>query len=187
MFQGFLCAFLLGISFMNAEVAEMIELDIISYEKLIQGDLDALQTLDKALHEKGIVGVRGVPGYKAKYEQFISAARKFSALPEDVKERYKPNRALGETFLGYEMGKEKFKRPDGTWVVDDLKTSYYAYIPDSTKNKWPMEFNLKEPFEALGQLMADAGELVMHKIGLLGSITGFVRRRFSARPNALLS
>ena len=50
---------------MNAEVAEMIELDVIPYERLIQGDFDALQTLDKELHEKGIVGVRGVPGYKA--------------------------------------------------------------------------------------------------------------------------
>lgn len=169
----FLCTFFLGSSFMNAEVAEMIELDVIPYEKLIQDDFDVLQTLDKALHEKGIVGVRGVPGYKAKYEQFINAARRFNALPEDVKESYKPNKALGETFLGYEMGKEKFKRPDGTWVVDDLKTSYYAYIPDSTKNKWPLEVNLQEPFEALGQLMADTGELVMHKIGLLGSVTGF--------------
>ena len=41
---------------MHAEVTEMIELDIIPYEKLIQGDFDALQTLDKALHEKGIIG-----------------------------------------------------------------------------------------------------------------------------------
>jgi isopenicillin N synthase-like dioxygenase len=173
MFAVFLGALLLGSSFMNAEVAEMIELDVIPYEKLIQGDFDALQILDRALHEKGIVGVRGVPGYKEKYEQFINAVRRFSALPEEVKESYKPNRALGETFLGYEMGKEKFKRPNGTWVVDDLKTSYYAYVPDSTKNKWPLEVNLKEPFESLGQLMADTGEWVMHKIGLLGNSTGF--------------
>ena len=54
---------------------------------------------------------------------------------------------LGETFLGYGEGKEKFQRPNGTWVVDDLKTSYYAYIPDSAKNKWPSEINLKEPYE----------------------------------------
>lgn len=35
MFRLFLCIFLLGSSFMNAEVAEMIDLDIIPYEKLI--------------------------------------------------------------------------------------------------------------------------------------------------------
>lgn len=171
MFRAFLCFCFLWSSFVHAQ--EMIALDVIPYEKLIQGDVDALHTLDRALHEKGIVGVRGVPGYKAQYEEFIEAARKFSALPEEVKENYKPNRALGETFLGYEMGKEKFKRPDGTWVVDDLKTSYYAYIPDSTKNKWPSEVNLKDPFEGLGQLMADTGEIVMHKIRLLGGNAGF--------------
>lgn len=155
-----------------ADGIERLELEVISYEKLIQGDFDTLQVLDKALHEKGIVGMRGVPGYREKYEQFIQTAQEFSALPEDVKEVYKPNRALGETFLGYETGKEKFQRPNGTWVVDDLKTSYYAFIPDGPKNKWPIEVNLKEPFEDLGQLMAETGEVVMRKMGLLGSTTG---------------
>lgn len=32
---------------------------------------------------------------------------------------------------------------------------------------------MKEPFQVLGQLMADTGELIMHKIGLLGNVTGF--------------
>jgi hypothetical protein len=27
-------------------------------------------------------------------------------------------------FLGYEKGKDKFKRPDGKWVVDDLKINW---------------------------------------------------------------
>jgi len=173
MFRVFVCTLLLGGNLMSTEVQEVIDLDVIFYEKLLQGDSDALQILDKALHENGIVGVRGVPGYREKYAQFIEAARTFSALPEEVKEGYKPNRELGETFLGYESGKEKFRRPDGSWVVDDLKTSYYAHIPDGAKNKWPFEVNVKDPFQALGQLMADTGELVMHQIGLLGDATGF--------------
>jgi len=173
MCRAILMILLIGSGFLHAERAELLELDIISYEKLLQNDFDALQILDKALHEKGIVGVRGVPGYREKYSEFILAARQFHSLSEETKENYKPNRALGETFLGYEAGKEKFRRPDGTWVIDDLKTSYYAYIPDSAQNKWPLEVNLKEPFEALGQLMADTGELIMHQIGLLGSATGF--------------
>lgn len=163
----------IGSCFLHANAVEQLQLEVISYEKLIQGDFETLQALDRALHEKGIVGIRGVPGYRETYQQFIKAAREFSTLSEDIKEGYKPNRALGETFLGYETGKEKFQRPNGTWVVDDLKTSYYAFIPDTSKNKWPIETNLKEPFEALGQLMADTGELVMYKIGLLGSSTGF--------------
>ena len=158
---------------MYADAIEHLQLETISYEKLIQGDFEAIQILNKALNEKGIVGVQGVPDFREKYEQFINAAQEFSALSEEIKESYKPNRALGETFLGYETGKEKFLRPNGVWVVDDLKTSYYAFIPDSFKNKWPSEMNLKGPFEALGELMADAGELVMHKIGLLGNATGF--------------
>src|SRR5690606_5410377 len=107
----------------SVEATEVLDLDVISYEKLTDGDSAALQILDKALHEKGIVGIRGVPGYKEKYEQFIKTAREFSQLPEEIKERYQPNRELGETFLGYEAGKEKFQRPNGEWVVDDLKTS----------------------------------------------------------------
>ncbi len=166
----------LGTNFLNADNADIDEplvLDIISYEELVQADEHALQILRKALHEKGIVGVRGVPGYKATYERFINAAREFSALPEEIKEGYKPNRSLGETFLGYEMGKEKFQRPNGDWIVDDLKASYYAFVPDSCKNKWPVEVDLRTPFQDLGALMAQTGELVMHTIGLLGDTTGF--------------
>lgn len=172
MLRLFLTTLLLG-SFMNVTAIEILDLDIISYEKIIEGDLPTIQTLNKALHEKGIVGVRGVPGYKEKYEQFIKAARTFSTLPEQIKEHYKPNRELGETFLGYEAGKEKFQRPNGEWIIDDLKTSYYALIPDNIKNKWPVEIDLKTPFEALGTSMARMGEQIMYKIGLLGDCTGF--------------
>jgi isopenicillin N synthase-like dioxygenase len=150
-----------------AQSVEILELDVISYAQLIQNDADTLQTLDLALHEKGIVGVRGVPGYRDQYERFMTAARAFSTLPEEVKEQYQPNLSLGDTFLGYERGKEKFPSPDGTWVIDDLKTSYYAFVPNQSRNKWPTEVNLQEPFLALGQLMVDTGEILMHKIGLL--------------------
>lgn len=173
MLRFLLTILLAGFSFMNSEAVETLELDIIPYEKLVQGDLEALQILDKSLHEKGIVGVRGVPGYREKYEQFIKAAREFSALPEEIKERYKPDRDLGETFLGYEEGKEKFQRPSGEWVVDDLKTSYYAVIPDHPQNKWPSEVELRAPFIALGESMAEMGELILYKLGLLGDLTGF--------------
>lgn len=154
------------------ETIEILNLDVINYEDFIKEDGQAMLILNRALYEKGIVGIRGVPGYKEKYQQFIQAAREFSALPEEVKESYKPNRALGETFLGYESGKEKFQRPNGEWVVDDLKTSYYAFVPDNVKNKWPREVDLRSPFETLGELMAEMGESIMYKIGFLGGDTG---------------
>ena len=170
----------------TACIAETLQLDVVSYTQLMKGDRDALDTVDRALHQKGIVGVRGVPGYQEAYQEFIQAARAFSSLPEEIKETYKPNRDLGETFLGYESGKEQFQRPDGTWVIDDLKTSYYAYVPDTRGNKWPEEVNLRDPFEQLGQVMATTGEMVMHAIGLLGDATGLELEEEGARLGRML-
>lgn len=154
------------------EMVELLDLDVISYEELVQEDAETLSLLKKALQEKGIVGVRGIPGYKEKVYHFIEAAREFASLPEEIKERYAPNRSLGETFLGYERGKERFKRPDGKWVVDDLKVSYYGFVPDSPLNKWPLEVDLRAPFQEIGDLMSEVGEAMMEKIGLLGTSTG---------------
>jgi isopenicillin N synthase-like dioxygenase len=153
------------------ELQEILSLDIISYEDFVREDFDALGALKKALHEKGIVGIRGIPGYKEKVLKFIETAREFSALPEDAKAAYAPNRSIKE-FLGYEVGKEKFKRPDGRWVIDDLKVSYYGFVPDDPLNKWPSEVDLRGPFQDLGMLMSQMGEAVMKKIGLIGPTTG---------------
>ncbi len=171
MLRVFLSVLLMASSFLNARIEEALSLDVISYEKLVEGDAETLKILKDALHEKGIVGVRGVPGFKEKHERFIEAAREFNALPEEMKEQYKPNRSLGDTFLGYEEGKEKFQKPNGDWVIDDLKVSYYARIPDNSKNKWPCEVDLRMPFQDLGEIMAETGESIMRKIGLLGGST----------------
>jgi len=154
------------------DAVEILSLDVISYDALIKEDSESLAVLEKALHEKGIVGIKGIPGCKEKVLKFIENARMFSALPEEVKERYAPDHSRGEMFLGYEKGKEKFKRPDGRWVVDDLKVSYYAFVPESPLNKWPLEVDLKTPFQDLGDLMSEMGKTVMEKIGLIGPSTG---------------
>jgi len=159
-------------AFEGAAGIEILDLDIIPYEDFVQGSPETMQLLDYALHEKGIVGIKGVPGYREKVQRFIQRAREFSALPEAVKDQYAPNHELGETFLGYEMGKEKFKLPDGKWVIDDLKVSYYGFIPDISINKWPAEVDLKSPFQEIGALMVDMGEAIMKKIGLIGPMTG---------------
>ncbi len=159
-------------SAMETEEIEVFSLDIISYEAFIKEDAETLSLLEKALYEKGIVGIRGIPRYKEKVLRFIESARQFLELPESIKESYAPNRLLGELFLGYERGKEKFKRPDGRWVVDDLKVSYYGFVPDSPLNKWPLEVDLRTPFQELGMLMSEVGEAVMKKVGLIGLNTG---------------
>lgn len=150
-----------------AENIEILDLDIIAYEDLIQKDPNALQTIRNALFEKGIVGVKGVPGYKESAFRFIERAREFSALPLSVKQAYAPDRSRGE-YTGYEIGNEKFKRPDGTWVADDSKASYYAFVTEYENNVWPVECDLKTPFEEIGQIMFQTGKKVMEVIDLLG-------------------
>lgn len=151
-----------------AEEIEVLSLDVVPYELFIQGDAETVSTLKKALYEKGIVGIRGVPGYREKVSRFVETAREFSNLPEETKDQYEPMRDQGDLFLGYEKGKEKFKRPDGSWVIDDLKVSYYAFVPDEPSNRWPVEVDLQTPFQDLGGLMANIGKIVMEKIELIG-------------------
>lgn len=152
--------------------SEILELDIVSYDDFVRQDAEALQLLKKALHEKGIVGIRGIPGYQEKVQNYIETARKFYSLPEEVKDSYAPNHEIDSTFLGYERAKEKFIGPDGNWVNDYLKASYYAWIPDRFDNKWPTEMDLKTAFQDLGMLMAQMGESVMRAVELIGPRTG---------------
>lgn len=157
---------------------EILSLDIISYDDFVGCNCETLNILNKALNEKGIVGIKGVPGYKEKVQTFIQKSREFTALSEQVKKCYAPNRSSGE-LTGYESGKEQFKRPDGKWVVDDLKVSYYAYIPENSLNRWPKEVDLQTAFLDLGMLMYEVGQSVMKKIGLIGSNTGMYLNEIS--------
>ena len=155
----------------DKEKIETLDLDVISYDDFVECNSQTLSILIKALYEKGIVGIKGVPGYKEKVHTFIKRSREFTSLSSQIKNSYAPNRSLGE-LTGYEQGKERFKRPDGKWVIDDLKVSYYAYIPENPLNKWPSEVDLQTAFLDLGMLMSQMGESVMEKIGLVGSNTG---------------
>lgn len=162
----------IGACVAGALQSEELSLQVLSYDLFMQEDRGTLERLQKALYEDGIVGIQGVPGYAEKMSQFIEEARAFAALPEEVKEHYAPNRERGDLFLGYEKGKERFKRSDARWVVDDLKVSYYAFVPDQPQNRWPVETELQKSYLELGNLMSDMGEAVMKKIGLIGSSTG---------------
>ncbi len=153
-------------------IAAALTLTIISYESFEKGDPTALSQLKRALLEEGIVGIKGIPMLQENVERFIESARAFSALPESVKNTYAPNRERGDLFLGYEEGKERFQRADGTWVVDNLKVSYYAFVPDHCSNIWPQKLWFKTPFLKLGTLMSEMGEKVMRAIELTGPATG---------------
>ena len=62
--------------------APTLDLDVISYESFMQENDHPI--LEKALNEKGIVGIRGLPGYKEKVLRFIDAAKVFFA-PLEIK------------------------------------------------------------------------------------------------------
>jgi isopenicillin N synthase-like dioxygenase len=157
---------------------EVLSLTVISYEDFAQSEPAAISALKKALYETGIVAVKGIPGYSEKAVQFIEANRAFSELPQEITENCAPDRSHEATFKGYERGKEKFQRPDGTWVIDDLKNSYYADIPDNASNIWPKVMDLQTPYQALGALMSEMCTSVMEKIGLIGGNTGISSKGF---------
>lgn len=143
-----------------------MELEIISYSDLF----DRKQTfvtrkIEQALFLTGIIGVRGVPDFENKCRTFIHAARKFSSLDNAIKQRYAPNRDAGDT-EGYELGAEWFKNKNGEWQIDDKKASFYSFVPDHPRNKWPQEMDLKTPYLELGELIFSVGKSLMNKIGL---------------------
>ena len=159
-----------------------LNVDVFSYEDFASNDSATLKGIKQALVDKGIVGLRGIPGYKESAEKFISAAREFASLTIEQKEQYSPNRATNE-ITGFEKGAEKFLRPDGEWIVDDAKASYYAFIPDNDKNRWPKECDLKSIYLEIAQIMFDTGIQVLKSIELdesrtnvhLDKVTGFGR------------
>ncbi|OGT40194.1 MAG: hypothetical protein A3F12_08050 [Gammaproteobacteria bacterium RIFCSPHIGHO2_12_FULL_38_14] len=143
-----------------------MKLDIISFYDLNDTkNIDALTNLKTALLQKGIVGIRDVPAFENKSRAYIKAARMFAKLHESVKQKYAPNRDCGDT-EGYELGAEWFKNKDGVWQVDDKKASFYAFVPDHVRNKWPLEVDLQTPYLELGELIFNTGKMLLNIIGL---------------------
>lgn len=148
----------------------IMKLDIISYNDLLEPNhTTARKDVETALLSKGIVGIRDVPDFVAKSRHYIDAARQFSALESKIKLQYAPNRDTGDT-EGYEIGAERFKNTAGVWQVDDKKASFYAFVPDRTRNKWPKESDLKTSYLALGELIFNTGKLLLNAMGLNESV-----------------
>lgn len=142
-----------------------MELDIIAYPEVVARNAKALQQLELALCNKGIVGINLIPQFEEKSRAFINAARQFAALNDAVKQQYAPHRDSGDT-EGYELGAEWFQDQHGTWKVDDKKASFYAVVPEHIRNKWPQEMDFKTPYLALGELIFTTGKLLLDAIGV---------------------
>jgi isopenicillin N synthase-like dioxygenase len=169
-----------------------VQLDIISFNDLHNtDDSPSISTLKHALLQKGIIGIRDVPAFEEKSRAYINAARKFSAFSHAVKQQYSPNRDTGKT-EGYEIGAERFKNKEGIWQTDDKKASFYAYVPDCTRNTWPKEIDLKTPYLELGELIFNTGKLILDIIGLninaglnLNKLVGYGRMLHYHKENNL--
>ena len=147
-----------------------MKLDIISIHDLINTkNIEAITHLKTALLQKGIVGIRDIPEFENKSRAYINAARAFSSLDDSIKQKYTPNRDSGHT-EGYELGAEWFNNKDGIWQVDDKKASFYALVPDSVRNRWPLEVDLKTPYLALGELIFNTGKILLNIMGLNDSV-----------------
>lgn len=109
---------------------EKIDLDVILYDDLLNNDSCALQKLNKALFEKGIFGIRGIPTYKEKLDRFIVAAKAFNSLPEEVKDLY----TFDKTNKGYFDGVVKEANQNIENVVDQMmKMERTSYTPEGSK------------------------------------------------------
>ncbi len=147
-----------------------MELDVISYHHLLDlTNIKAGQDLEVALLCKGIVGIRDVPHYESKTRAYIHAAKTFSAFKDDIKQQYAPDRDANDT-EGYELGAEWFKNQDGMWQIDDKKASFYAFVPDHSRNKWPREIDLRTPYLELGELIFKTGKMLLNVMGLNDAI-----------------
>ena len=143
-----------------------MKLEIISYKDLLDtANIVAHKNLESALLETGIVGIRDVPEFEEKSRAYVNAARAFSALPNEIKQQYVPDRDAGD-MQGYELGAEWFKNHAGEQQIDDKKASYYGFVPDQSRNKWPREVDLKTPYLQLGELIFQTGQLLLNVMGL---------------------
>jgi len=144
-----------------------MDLEIISFKDLTspQNKLEIANKINRILSTQGIIGVKDIPDYVSLSRQYILAAREFCAQHEDVKKRFAPDRSTGET-EGYELGAEQFQDEHGNWQVDDKKSSFYAFVPDDKRNKWPDNSNFKSAYLELGELIFTTGKLILKVIQL---------------------
>ncbi|KTC65270.1 hypothetical protein Lade_1453 [Legionella adelaidensis] len=142
-----------------------MELTVVSYDDLQESNSQAIDTIQTALFGTGIVGISKVPHFYEKSLAFVNAARQFTALNEEVKLQYAPDRDALE-IDGYEVGAEQFQNEFGQWEADDKKVSYYTSIPANPKNVWPTEMDLRKPYLELSEIIFTTAKRLLDLIGL---------------------
>lgn len=150
-------------------VGNVVQLD---YQDLVDGkDLSAQIAEAFGFEGIGVLTVKNVPGFVEARERLLPLGRKFSDLPDEIKEKY----VHPDSFysFGWSHGKEKLQG-----VADVSKGSYYAnpqydrpvedeeiikkYPAFIHPNIWPTSDlpELENAFKELGQLIVRVGTLV---------------------------
>ena len=139
---------------------------------LVVRDLSASLKIAYDSEGLGILVVRGVPDFVQRRATLLPLARRFAALPEDVKLRYE--HVASHYNFGWSHGKETFNRkPDlakGSYYANPLFDEPFGSDPDlvakfpsfCAPNIWPTQDmpELEPAFKALGKLICETGFLL---------------------------
>lgn len=117
----------------------------------------------QGFHGKGIIAIRGVPGFVKAYEDFIKSAQKFINLPQEKRAQYTPPDAYGR---GWSYGIETF-----SGVTDSFKGSYYASYPEefaTLPNIWPCKDlpDFKKNYLNLVEIIFRTGKEIQQFLGI---------------------
>ena len=114
-------------------------------------------------HDKGVIAVRGVPGFVEAYGNFIDSAQNFINLTEEERTQYTPPDAYGR---GWSYGLETFNN-----VTDAFKGSYYITYPEEDAilpNIWPSNEvpDFKNNYLRLANIIFRTGKEILPLLGI---------------------
>lgn len=127
----------------------------------------------EAFHDKGIIAIRGVPGFVKAYEDFMTAAQSFINLSEEKKFQYTPHDSYER---GWSYGIETFNN-----VTDSFKGSYYVKYPETSAdapNLWPCQDvpDFKQNYLNLVKIIFHTGKEIQPLLGIhINDVTSVTR------------
>lgn len=132
---------------------------ILDYQTLFSQKNHIIQ----AFHDKGIIGIRGVPGFVEAYENFIKSAQNFVRLPKEKRDQYTPSDFY---WRGWSYGVESFNQ-----VTDAFKGSYYVKFPEEhadVPNIWPSQDvpDFKKHYLKLVEIIFRMGQEINPLLGI---------------------
>ena len=115
--------------------------------------------LENALKTHGFVAISEVPDFKSIFGRFLENAIKFVNLPEEDKDKCKPENYYSH---GWSFGEEIFNEK-----LDAYKGSYYADLPQTDQNIWPHILpEFEKAYMDLGNLIFNTGIKILEILEL---------------------